>query len=216
MINKLNKRLLFALTLNVVIVILECIGFYLRINTSNKFFFKYYTELSNVISLFSSLFFMIFAIKSIIINSISIPKWVKRLKYICTSSLALTFFIVFLTILPITNKDFSRVMLSDSFVFHHTLCPIVSIISFVFLEDYGSNTKKDLLIACLFTYIYAFTVIILNAFKFIRGPYSFLHVYEQPLYLTIAYILIILVGIYLISKLLLICNNYISNKCKSN
>ena len=63
---------------------------------------------------------------------------------------------------------------------HHLLCPLLSLFSFMFLEDYKlklNNIKYPVII----TTIYGFILILLNIFKVIDGPYPFLRVYNQTL-----------------------------------
>lgn len=208
MFNTHHKQKILALIFNFIIILLECIGFYLSINKYNQLYFKYYTENCNILTLFSSILFVVFSSISIINKNRPVPIWIKSLRYIATCSLLLTFIIVLFTISPTIDDNIIDAMLSDSFLFHHFLCPIFSAISFVFFENCDEFTKKDTRIACSFTLIYGFVITILNLCRKIKGPYHFLYLYEQPIYLSIFYYMLIISFAYIIAKLLLTCNSY--------
>eukprot|EP00833_Pecoramyces_ruminatium_P004547 jgi/Orpsp1_1/1178579/evm.model.c7180000065909.2 len=68
--------------------------------------------------------------------------------------------------------------------FHHIICPIISFISFCIFEE-GELTKNNILLAIIPTIIYAIVSTILNILKVLTGPYPFLEVYNQPVYLSV-------------------------------
>ena len=56
--------------------------------------------------------------------------------------------------------------------------------------------------ALLPTLVYALVLVILNLAKLVDGPYPFLKVYQQPVYMSCIWVLAILGGAYLIAALL--------------
>lgn len=50
---------------------------------------------------------------------------------------------------------------------------------------------KDTVIAFLPTLIYAVVMVILNIAKAVHGPYPFLYVYEQPIYMSVVWGIVI-------------------------
>ncbi|HPE96291.1 MAG TPA: hypothetical protein PLT66_09535, partial [Bacillota bacterium] len=89
-----------------------------------------------------------------------------------------------------------------SMLYHHTICPIIAIVSFMFLEDNSSIEKKQVFLSILPTGLYAVPVLILNIAKIMYGPYPFLYVYEQPIWMTCIWIIVILAMAALLSFLL--------------
>ena len=83
--------------------------------------------------------------------------------------------------------------------YHHTLCPILAIISYIFFEN-NKIKKKDIPYTMIFTITYTIILIICNILHIIEGPYPFLLIYKQPVYMSILWILIIDGGAYLLSK----------------
>lgn len=84
-------------------------------------------------------------------------------------------------------------------LYHHTLCPILAILSFVFVEKYENlNTIHGL----YFTIIYAIIMISLNVLKVVEGPYPFLLVYKQPIIHSIIWTVIIFAITYAIALIL--------------
>ena len=59
------------------------------------------------------------------------------------------------------------------------------------------------------TIVYAIPVLILNIAKLYVGPYPFLHVYEQPVYMSVFWILAILGGNVVIARLV----QMVYNRC---
>ena len=215
MFKKINKRQLLALISNIILIILELIGFYLSITKHNKLLIKYYTQNSNLIALAASLLFVIYGFIAIFNTKANIPKWVKKARYVATCSLSLTLFMVLLTPLPFSNKNFVNVMFKESALYHHTLCPLLSIVSFVIFEDYGKKKLGDILSALSFTFIYGFVIVLANILKILNGPYPFLFVYSQPAYATFIYIVSILFCAYVIDNLVIFFNNKITNIIKN-
>ena len=100
------------------------------------------------------------------------------------------------------------------FLFHHTLCPILCIISFVFFENEYKIGKKFIFYSLIPTLLYAIIFIFLNAFNVVNGPYFFLKVNNQPIYMSIIWFVAIMSGAYGISTLLWFLNKR-GNICKS-
>ena len=84
-------------------------------------------------------------------------------------------------------------------LYHHTLCPILAILSFAFVEKYDNlNAVKGL----YFTLIYAAVMIALNVLKIVEGPYPFLLIYKQPVLHSVLWTVIILAITYAIALIL--------------
>ena len=184
------KKRKIALILNIIILLLELIGFGYTIFNEHKIQIEYYTIDSNLITLFSSLLF--------IILYRSKKEFIKDLRFLSTILLTVTFLVVIFILCPTYNFNYKLLMLTNTFLIFHTLCPILSIISYIFYEE-GS---KKVYIGLLFTIIYAAILIPLNLLNKIVGPYPFLEVQKQGIIMTIIWGIIIIGGSYLIGFIL--------------
>lgn len=176
-----------ALILNIIILISELITFIYMICETHSIQLEYYTIDSNLIALTSSLLFIIFYKKK--------KEFVKDLRYLTTILLSVTFLVVVFILCPMQEFNYKLLMFTNVYFVFHTLCPILSIISYILFEE-GSKKK---FIGIAFTIIYAIVLITLNILNVISGPYPFLKVQEQSIPMTIMWCSIILLGCYLIS-----------------
>ena len=94
------------------------------------------------------------------------------------------------------------IFFEPSMLFHHLLCPVFAFYSFVFVEKHDIAGLRDNLRACYFTIFYALSTLLLNILNVIKGPYPFLYVYENPVYLSIFYFIVITGGAFLVSYLI--------------
>lgn len=188
----MNKKNII-IGLNILLIVLEVIG--LSITLKNMGFLEtimFYTELSNFLGLIASLVFVLFLFKG------EIPKWVRLLKFISVLSLTVTFLVVIFVLGPMYDFNYKSLLFSGSMLYTHLLCPILAFILFVFLEG-GKFSKKECLIANALTIGYSFVMIPLNLFKVVDGPYPFLRVRDQSIFMSIVWIILIMGGSYLLS-----------------
>ncbi len=150
-----------AIILNCIIIVLEILG--LKISIKRKWkLFAFYTQLSNMVTLVSSIAFLV-----------SGPK-AAGIRYLSTCMLSMTFLVTAFVLVPM-GGGFKKLMLSGNGLYHHTLCPIISIGSYVFLE-----THSDIwLLPVALTFVYGITMLVLNYKKIFDGPYPFFRVHHQ-------------------------------------
>ena len=185
----MSKRKI-ALILNVIILLLEVLAFGYTILNSHKIQIEYYTNDSNLITLFSSLLFIVLYRKKMEI--------IKDLRFLSTILLTVTFLVVIFILCPMYNFNYKLLMFTNTFLVFHTICPILSFISYVFYEE-GSKNKY---LGLIFTIIYSVILIVLNLLDLIVGPYPFLEVKKQSILMVSTWGLIILGGSYLIGILI--------------
>lgn len=183
-----------SLILNLLIVIFEIIGFVITLNLTHRIAIEYYTEDSNILALFSSLLFVIY-----LISNKKIPRWLELFKYMTTICLTVTFLVVIFILAPMYNFNYYYMLFYHNLLFQHLLCPIISIITFIFFDKMSILDKKDSMIGISLTLLYGFILIILNLFKLIEGPYPFLMIYKQPIYMSIIWFILIIGLSYFIS-----------------
>lgn len=187
-----NKNIL--LIVNLAIVILEIIGFILVFNELGINSFEYYTEDSNLLLLISSVIFLAYAL----LNK-ELPSWFKTLRYVAIVSTTLTLVIVLTVLSWTTDWGLYNLLFYGSMLYHHTLCPLLALVSFIAIEKYdGLNSLSGL----IFTVVYAIIVIPLNILEIVIGPYPFLMVNTQPVLETVFWTVTILLITYAIAFVL--------------
>lgn len=186
----MKKRLYPAFIVHICLIILEAIGVYLSAKADGWGLFIYFTENANILSLAVSLLFVIYAFGGR--KGEQMPHFMRVLRLISASSLLLVFLIVVFVLAPMEGKGaYRRLLLSDSMLYMHLLCPFLSIGSFLFLENEKRLPAPAALYAALPLFCYTLLAILMNLLKHWHGPYPFLLVYEQPVYLSLLYAFLI-------------------------
>lgn len=195
-----KKRKNIAVIINILIIIFELVGALLSFRKNGFKMVMFYTECSNLFAMLSCIFYVIFSFKK---SNNNLPVWIKVLKYMSVCGLTLTFLIVLFVLAPMIGpKGYEIMLFHDSMLYHHFLCPLLLIISFLGFEDRYNYTKNQNIYAVIPTFIYAFVIVLLNILRIIEGPYPFLRVYKQPVYLSFIWMVVILESAYLIAYLL--------------
>lgn len=184
----MNKKKI-ALIINVIILVLTLLSFAKTFFLEHSIAVEYYTNDSNILALISSLLFIIFYKKE--------KNFVKDIRFLATSCLTVTFLVVVFVLCPMYNFNYKLLMFTDIYLVFHTIVPILSIFSYIVLEN-GSSKKY---LCSIFTMIYAIILIILNILNLIKGPYPFLMVTTQNPLVTILWGIIIIGGSHIIEIL---------------
>lgn len=198
------KKIKHAWRINLLIVILEMIGTSIALQAGWGVL-QMYTVLSNLFVLLSSACLVASAVWAAEVQAGGIPRWVRQLRYMATCCSTLTFFMVFSVLVPMTvaaRGDVGSLVYVGPMLMHHVLCPLLSFVSLAFLEP---GIKRDVYwygVAVIPTALYAVVMGILNVVGVLKGPYSFLLVYQQPWYLSVAWFVGILLGAFLIATVL--------------
>lgn len=166
-----------ALIINIVIIILEI--FTLHKLKRKLDMLKFYTYLQNLLTLIVSIVLVIYLTLNLLSNTI-IPEYVRGLRYIVTCGLVSTtfIFVVFLGAgkkLSITEDDFKKGLSPKlANVILHYICPLLSIISFIFFEkEILLNNGIWTLIVALPSCLYWIVYILLSTTKKWEEPYNF-------------------------------------------
>lgn len=192
-----NKK---AWIINSIIILFSTIGTIWEIWENGWGMLRYYTVDSNIfiaICCFLDIFWQSREKKERVI-------WIKNLKYIATCCMMLTFFVVVFILAPMGGvAGLIQILTEGGLLFHHTLCPIAAIISYYRVDCKQFELKKYMTyLGMVPTVFYAIVVVILNIKKKIHGPYPFLYVYEQDIWVSVMWILVILGLAYVIGWIL--------------
>lgn len=184
-----------SIALSIIIIILEIIALIVCYN-SFGINLAYYTIDSNIFLLISTILYLL------TINNV--PKIVQLLKYSSTLSVFITFLVVVFVLYPMYNFNFQFLFLDGPNLYMHVLCPVLALISFIFFDSNEiENVLKNNLRSLYFTIIYAIILISLNILNVVSGPYPFLKVNQQSPLMSVFWIVLILGGALILSKVLL-------------
>ena len=209
---KINKKLLFSTVLNYIIVILEIYSISISARNKGYGMFRFYTDNSNMFALFACFLLAMYQTISLLKNKDITPMWVKNLKYYSTCCVALTFIIVACFLAPLCGINGIVIMFTyNSMFYHHLICPLLVVISFMFFEKY--NFKHNIIYKALIpTLGYGIVILILNLLKVVRGPYPFLFVYELPVWSIVLFMIAIVLLAFSLNWIIWRFNKKLSNR----
>ena len=188
--------------MNLAIIFFEIIGFMLALSALGWSSFVYYTQDSNALALIAAVLFICSAMwQAQGRKNKKFDKFVRMLKYAAVVSVAITFVVVITILSWTTNYSLWQLLTQHSMLYHHTICPILCIVSFLWCEKYNYQ-KKHAWAGISFTLIYAAVTIFLNLIGELVGPYPFLKIYSQPWWASVLWCTIILGGAYGLARLL--------------
>ncbi len=162
--------------INAAIIILEILGFRKSISERSWTIFAYYTQISNLITLISS---------AVILISGS-GTYSVTLRYISSCMLTMTFLITLFVLVPM-GGGFRKLMMSGNGLYHHTICPILSVSSYLLLEPHVSTW----IISTIITFVYGIIMLVMNAKGRFDGPYPFFRVHNQSKAATVIWMMIL-------------------------
>ena len=157
-----------AIAANVLLIVLECIGLYLSARRGKWKILRFYTQLSNIITLLSSVLFLLTGGNA------------ARLRFLGTCMVIMTFFVTLFIFVPM-GAGFKKMMFTNSGLFHHTLCPVLSTVSYVLWEEHSSAW----FVPVILTFIYGMIMLYLNGTDRVDGPYPFFRVKQQSALATV-------------------------------
>ena len=195
----MTKNNKLALGSNILLIVLTGLGLYFSIVDKNAFL--YYSDNAGMFALSSSIIYVIVVLTKKEPNFLSLA-----LRYVSTTCLALTLVGTFY-VATTTGENYLDSFIKGSHLFNNLLCPIVSVVSFTMFEgDRRLNKKKTIWYALIPTVIYGIIMLICNLTNTFTGPYPFMMINDNPVYIIVIVVLITLVLNYVIGRFLLLSN----------
>lgn len=182
------KRRKPIIALNIVIILFEIVGFIYSWFEYGWGMFRFFTQDSNLFALINSIILLVFLCTTNVL-----PKWFVKMRYVAVLLLATTFMVTLCILAPMQNA-FVRMFTDGSKLYQHTICPILFFISFFALERTVPKEKKCIFCGIVPTLIYAVILVILNILGVVDGPYPFLRVQAQPVYMSFIWAVVIFGG----------------------
>lgn len=195
----MTKNNKLALGSNILLIVLASLGLYFSIVDKNAFL--YYSDNAGMFALSSSIIYVIIVLAKKEPNFLCLA-----LRYVSTACLALTLVGTFY-VATTTGENYLDSFIKGSHLFNNLLCPIVSFVSFTMFEgDRRLNKKKTIWYALIPTVIYGIIMLVCNVSNTFTGPYSFMMINDNPVYVTVIVFIVTIILNYVIGRFLLLSN----------
>ena len=126
--------------------------------------FRMFTVLSNMLVGIASAMTIPFAVDGIRKRNYHLPRWIVTLTFVSVNCISLTF-LISLTILS-PRAGFAQIMIEGKNLFLHTVVPIISIVTFLFVNVYHTVKFKTAFLAvlpvCIYAMVYLVSAIIIG------------------------------------------------------
>ena len=195
----MTKNNKLALGSNILLIVLAGLGLYFSIVDKNAFL--YYSDNAGMFALSSSIIYVIVVLTKKEPNFLSLA-----LRYVSTTCLVLSLVGTFY-VATTTGENYLDSFIKGSHLFNNLLCPIVSFVSFTMFEgDRRLNKKKTIWYALIPTVIYGIIMLVCNVSNTFTGPYSFMMINDNPVYVTVIVFIVTIILNYVIGRFLLLSN----------
>lgn len=195
----MTKNNKLALGSNILLIVLAGLGLYFSIVDKNAFL--YYSDNAGMFALSSSIIYVIIVLAKKEPNFLCLA-----LRYVSTACLVLTLVGTFY-VATTTGENYLDSFIKGSHLFNNLLCPIVSFVSFTMFEgDRRLNKKKTIWYALIPTVIYGIIMLVCNVSNTFTGPYSFMMINDNPVYVTVIVFIVTIILNYVIGRFLLLSN----------
>ena len=171
-----------VLYVHIVLLILEIIGYQ---RSSLKYSWKalvFYTQISNLMTAISSVLVVIFGH----------AEYVTAFRFISCCFMCMTFFVTTCILIPM-GGDFRSLLFKGTGLYFHLLCPVISVVSYLFLEDHAD--KPFIFVSAFLTLIYGIVMVILNKNDIVEGPYPFFMINKMGTRKTVIWLIVLFVAI---------------------
>ena len=184
---------LASLALNLAIVYMETIALPISFSFGAEIVVTMYTELSNMFNAVVCALVAIFQLGNLF-TGWDLPRWLKRLKFLSTSCLAMTILTVVFILAPMyeDGNGWYIMLFTDSMLYHHFLNPVLAILSLVLFERLPRLSLGQVWWALVPTVLYGLYDLHGNITGTIDGPYPFMRVYDQTIPESLTWFAIIL------------------------
>ena len=197
----ISRKTIFAIIINLFIFVAELIIVITNLPIRGGSALVYYTTLSNLTGMASAFVFLWSAFSGFrLLNKTRI-----LLRFYATCMLSFTMIVVLFVLIPMAlyagiNPIF--LLTEDTALIHHIINPVLSLISFIFLENNKALKKAQPFVMLCLTLCYAFIMLFFNIIKRVDGPYPFFQVYQHPAWQIVIWF-VVLCGVSYIANFLI-------------
>ena len=154
----------WAIILNIIIIVLEVIAFVKGFPERGWSAIVFYTVISNLLAALSSIAILVFGISGFSVT----------FRYLATCMMTMTFIVTTCILIPL-GGDPKMLLLSGTGPYHHVLCPVLCIFSYLAFEPHSKLWAVPVIV----TFAYGMIMLYLNHKKIADGPYPFFRVHNQ-------------------------------------
>ena len=206
--------LILAVVLNTLSVLGEIAWLVIYRNSLRWGMMIMFTNESNFLSAGASLIYVICAIRKLKTGK-EIPKWVVTYRFIGCVCMVMTCLTIALILSPMAGpfpQGYVDLMFSKYLFWTHTFCPLTTAISFLFFEkETFPFAQKKVLLGMTPVVLYAIVSTLMNLLRLWDGPYPFLRVYDQPVWMSVLWFFLLVGAGWLFSFLVVLLR---SRMCK--
>ena len=205
-----EEKLYFAAAVsNFLLFVEEIIAFVLAIKDTGASIFIRFCGISNLLLLLSA-FFALLSVYYNVRKGCGTNPYSHTFRYVATFVSTITLLVFLILLLP-HEKDPKNLLATTYDWLFYVVCPLLSILSFLFFEKEESRNLNYLyvLVGVAIIIIYGVVMLALNFAKVYSGPYYFLRVHEQPTYTVTLSLFGITVGSAIVGFLLCLGNKKI-------
>ena len=133
-----------------------------------------------------------------------VPSFIHVSKYVSVCCAAVTLLASIFVLVPLSGgiRSCPELLLRSPGIFLRVLAPLAGFVSFVFIDRTALPDRRVKMLPLIPSGLYALLLIVLNMTRTIRGPYPFLLLYEQPLWLSILWFVLLFALIAAVSALI--------------
>ena len=176
---------MLSIIINIATIIMGIVGFRIAFRFRGWKIFMFYTEISNAVGLLSSILYLC--------GYVHAPTW----RYLACVMLTMTF-LISLFILSPSEGSVKKVMLEAHCLYFHTLIPLLTGFSYIFLEPHSNAWYLPVVI----TLMYGCIMFYMNYINKVTGPYPFFMVHKLGYKKSLMWFLCLL-GVIIILSLLI-------------
>ena len=177
---------MLARAINLIVIVLEIRSIPLSSDVTKLRSLVFYTRLSNIVTLVSSLLLVIFGQ----------PEAVTIARYLSTCMMVMTFFVTTCVLVPM-GAPAKKLLWSGSGLYHHILCPMISTASYILFEKHAGYGL--IWLPAVITLVYGLVMLFLNAKEIVDGPYPFFRVRNQSVKATVLWMIVLFAAVTAIS-----------------
>ncbi len=166
----------------VIILILEIWATWPVIQRNKGKIFIFYTQISNALCTLS-------VAAGLITGGAA---WTVPLRYLATVMLGMTCLVTVGILVPM-GGDPKFLLFSRHGFPHHLMCPVLSLVSYIFFEQHASAAMIALPSAV--TLVYGIIMLILNGMEKVDGPYPFFRVRHQSALATLVWMTALMIAV---------------------
>lgn len=201
-ISKQNQRTI-SIVLNLFVAIFEIYVLVVNLSESGGWIFLFFTDISNFFALLTSLAYVVYFVFFFKRENQKVPTLLSLSKYFSCCMMFLTSCVVIFVLVPLGGGLCAEfILFFGTMLFTHTLCPLITTISFILFERNIKLKLKHFWSSIVPPLMYGLAVIILDLCGVVVAPYGFLRLLEHSVALNIVSISALIVGIYCLNLLL--------------